>query len=297
MLYHDPCADGFTAAWVAHRVLGDEAQYLPATYEAPPQLEVSADDQVYVLDYSLPAEEMLRLAASCKLTWLDHHASAIAALTTALAKRSKEEHDALWPAGMQTIEKSGARLAWDWFLGEGGTVPPLPLVDYVEDRDLWRHRLPHTREVNAVVKATPLTFADWTRLSARLNAHPGAMRTAGEGILARERQLIVDATRVVSFAMVVLDGVSVRVPVVNSAACPSEIGEALCERFRDAPLALIYRDEGDKRIWSARSRRGGIDLGAWAAQQAPGGGGHHTAAGFATEVGFMYPVVEYVRGT
>jgi uncharacterized protein len=49
VLYHANCADGFTAAWIAHGVFGDDAEYVPVQYgQAPP--DVRGRD-VFILDW------------------------------------------------------------------------------------------------------------------------------------------------------------------------------------------------------------------------------------------------------
>src|SRR3972149_4578212 len=56
VFYHASCYDGFTAAWVAHQILGDAAEYHPVNYGAA--LPFFALDPprrlIYVLDFSWP---------------------------------------------------------------------------------------------------------------------------------------------------------------------------------------------------------------------------------------------------
>src|SRR5262249_25358010 len=56
------------------------------------------------------------------------------------------------------MERSGARLAWEYFFPEKD--PPW-LVNYVQDRDLWRWKLPHSREVSAFIASCSHDFQLW----------------------------------------------------------------------------------------------------------------------------------------
>ena len=57
VIYHASCPDGFGAAWAAHRVLGERAQYLPMNHGDPiPQMD--DDARVYILDFSFDRERM-----------------------------------------------------------------------------------------------------------------------------------------------------------------------------------------------------------------------------------------------
>ena len=48
VIYHASCPDGFGAAWAAHCVLGQRAQYLPMNHGDPiPQMD--DDARVYIL--------------------------------------------------------------------------------------------------------------------------------------------------------------------------------------------------------------------------------------------------------
>ena len=51
VIYHASCPDGFGAAWAAHRVLGERAQYLPMNHGDPiPQM----DDDAKVYSWTSP---------------------------------------------------------------------------------------------------------------------------------------------------------------------------------------------------------------------------------------------------
>jgi len=57
IIYHGNCPDGFTAAWVAARALGDHELFL-GTYGEDPPYELAKDRQVFIVDFSYPRVKM-----------------------------------------------------------------------------------------------------------------------------------------------------------------------------------------------------------------------------------------------
>lgn len=265
VIYHAHCWDGFCAAWLFHRAYPN-AEYLPAQYgeDAP---DVSGRD-VFMFDFSYPRDVLRRVATAAKtLTVLDHHAT---------AQKDLEHFADGWHTATVTFDmsKSGGRLAWE-FLQDAGALEiygaSCPwLVDYTEDRDLWRFALPNSKAINAAVRSFPLDFAEWDSISAR-----GAMAWAEEGyaIMRREEQII--AEHVERARLEDIGGHSV--PVVNATTLFSDIAGELA---KGQPFAACYFDRADgKRQYSLRSGENGVDVSLIAQQY--GGGGHKHAAGFA----------------
>ena len=60
------------------------------------------------------------------------------------------------------MERSGAGLTWDYFYP--GRPRPW-LIDYVEDRDLWRFKIEDAEVVNAYISTIPYTFEAWDEAS------------------------------------------------------------------------------------------------------------------------------------
>lgn len=267
VIYHAGCWDGFCAAWVLRGAFPD-AEFHAAHYGTEPP-DVAGRD-VFVVDFSYKRPVMLAIAAAARsLTVLDHHKTAEADLAGLPA-----ECNGLYgvaPNVVFKMDRSGGRLAWEYLHG----AEPSPwLVDYTEDRDLWRHALPNSREVNAALRSYPLDFAEWERLSA---LDPASLVAEGAAILRAERQVI--DTHVRNAREVELGGH--RVLCCNATTLFSEIaGELAVGR----PFGACYFDRADgKRQWSLRSRDGGVDVSEVAKRF--GGGGHRNAAGFETDAG------------
>jgi len=273
VIYHHNCADGFGAAWCFHHhhkrqvVHRAPPEFFPGKYGAPPP-DVTGRD-VYLVDFSFKlqvVEHMLATAHS--VTLIDHHKTAIDELQHLAFNHTASSLPKLrW---FCDINRSGATLAWDYlFPGE-----PRPLLlGHIEDRDLWRFKLPHTREIQAAVFSMPYSMDTWDKLMAG-DAHDLVALTAQGAAIQRKHTKdvaeIVDTCR----RRMVIAGQE-----VWAASMPhimaSDAGELMCQ---GEPFAAVYWDTEVHRQFSLRSRDGGADVSAIAASF--GGGGHQHAAGF-----------------
>lgn len=268
VLYHANCADGFTAAWCAYQKFGDDAVYLPVKYHEPPPEDAFTAEDLYIVDFSYKANVMKKLVdevvgAGGKVTVLDHHKSA----EEELAKL--EEQDGLTLTFDMT--KSGAMLSAEFF-GVDST-----LVHYVQDRDLWSWKLPHSQAINQVIQQTEMTFPNWDDLHIRLE-NDDELRDGviyeGEAILGYRDFLVEQAAS--HHYMAKLAGHCV--PCVNSPMLGSEIGNFLA---KGNPFVVIYfvKEDGSCGI-SLRSDQDdpkAVDVKDVAVLF--GGGGHKNAAG------------------
>lgn len=135
VLYHANCSDGSGAAMAAWLKLGDKATYLPVQYNKP-MPEIEDGSNVYIVDFSYPRQDLIELhGRSASVVVLDHHETAMNNL------------EGLTFATFN-MEKSGARLAWEYFHPDKD-VPEL--ITLIEDRDLWRFTYPNTRPVAAAL--------------------------------------------------------------------------------------------------------------------------------------------------
>lgn len=273
IIYHGNCPDGFTAAWVAYKKLGTECDFFPAQYgQQPPDV---TGRRVYILDFSYKRPVMRQiLSRAHSLTVLDHHKTAEAELTGIVDEFVLRPDLIANPPGSELptvwfdMEKSGARLAWEHFFPN----EPAPwLVDYTEDRDLWRWQLPNSRAVNAAIGSYPWSFAEWDAM----NDDPGALErliTEGSAIERYKQQQVENICQ--HATEIEMDGH--KILAVNTTVQFSEVAGKLAEG-RPFGAAWFVRSDGRKQ-WSLRSRDGGVDVSEVALRR--GGGGHRNAAGF-----------------
>lgn len=264
VIYHSNCFDGFGAAWVCRKALEKEGPvtYIPAKYgDAAPDVH---GEYVWIVDFSYPNDVLLKLAEDNNVTVLDHHKTA----------QANCEGLPISIACTFDMNRSGAMLAWNHFFPT--QTAPL-LIQYIQDRDLWKWELPDSREVSATIASYPRIFEVYDELCADLADHnDGRLMVIAEGvaILRFERQKVEEMCSEVK--MVDLgDGLipAVNVPYNFGSLC----GEFLNTVLTNCPYAAYYFDRADgEQQWGLRSR--GFDVSEVAKRF--GGGGHKQASGF-----------------
>ena len=260
--YHGGCWDGFCAAWIFHTfLLGETADYVPVQYgQQPPSL--NGCQRLFIVDFSYPRDVLKSLRGQLQeLVVLDHH------------KTAAKELEGLEFCKFD-MNKSGGRLAWEYVAAKTDTPW---LVDYTEDRDLWRWRLDWSKEINAWLRSWPLDFKLWDKFAI---VGPGceawdARIDEGSAILRREKQIVDE--HVSHACECFLDGH--KVLAVNATVLFSDIAGELASN-RPFGVAWFTRNDG-KVVHSLRSRETGVDVSEVAKRF--GGGGHKNAAGFESD--------------
>ena len=264
-IYHANCPDGFTAAWVVRNALaleGLEVELFGGVYGEPSPSATGRG--VFMVDFTYPNETMLHLAEQAEwLVVLDHHQTAFANLANVGSPGAA--------AVTIDMERSGARLAWDHFYGEGSEPPAI--VRFVEDRDLWRFQYPETPAYFAALTSHPYTLEAWDAIATQ---PLDAVLAEGRAIERYRRQLI--ELHLPNADLRVVAGVWM--PAVN---CPYTIASDVAgELAKTAPrgVAAYYYDNlaTHTRHWGLRSTEDGPDVAVLA--ESMGGGGHKHAAGF-----------------
>ena len=308
-IYHGNCADGFTAAWAVWRRFGDAVQYVPGTYGAPPP-DVTGKNVVIVdFSYKRPVlAEMLKSANSILV--LDHHKTAEADLAQGFTEEgrflSMADYTGVvdWQRYLENLaqddcenagklvytlfdmSRSGAGIAWDFF--HPGAERP-ELVNYAEDRDLWKFKLPGAREINAYIFAHEYTFRNWDKLHFQFSDHMilQSCIDAGGAIEMKHHKDIAELVTALRREMCIGGR---WVPVANLPyTLTSDAGHLMCKPYASPnlqgeivmpPFAACYWDTPAGRVFSLRSddSLGGADVSLVA--KAFGGGGHKNAAGF-----------------
>ena len=255
-----------TSTWATPRMAGGSGTCASPTGASLPGWD--AGSRIYILDFSYPLETMLELHRRHEsVILLDHHETA------------REDLEGRVPDCHFDLERSGATIAWEYWGSGFSTNEGELLARYIEDRDLWRWKLPDSREVSAALDSHPKRFRVWDRLDVETLAREGTgilryIRTQAENLagMAQEQELA-----------------GYRVPVVNTSLLGSETCEALLERHPEAEFAATYWEGDGRRHWSLRSRADGdFDVSQVAVKL--GGGGHPHAAGFTEEPGRWEPM-------
>ena len=270
-LYHANCLDGITAAAAVHLSMSDSLVYIPVSYqEDPPFLDEDELDTIYIVDFSYKRDVLLKLAEKAKaIIILDHHKSAQEDLRDI-------SQDAVNIECVFDMERSGARLAWDYFHGD--TDAPW-IIKNVEDRDLWRFNFSDTRAITAALYTYDFDLPYWTQWFGYKVA-PEWLMTEGEALLRKQNK---DVKGIINTIVrrTIIDGHDV--PIVNALWMYSS--DLLNELCKDEPFAVCYWDTPSGRTFSLRSNKEGLDVSKIATKY--GGGGHARAAGFKLKLGHL----------
>lgn len=263
IIYHGKCRDGFSAAYAAWKIFGDEATYIPARdREVPP--EAADGKHVYILDYSYPAETLHGLKDRvASLTVIDHHESAKEAVTQ-------------FEENVFDMEHSGAVLAWQYF--HPGTEVPR-LLQYVEDHDLWQFNLPKTRAIGAALGEFDVTFERWDELVAKVETEEGfdELVELGTTIARFEDRLV---QNILSYAEKVefegMECYAVNASRVYRSILGNELARKNADEGRE-PIGIVYYHSNGSVHASMRSYG---DTRVNTIAEKYGGGGHKNAASF-----------------
>ncbi|WAB92512.1 phosphohydrolase [Pseudomonas citronellolis] len=276
-IYHANCADGFGAAWVVRKALPNVEFQAARHGDSIPDV---AGRHVMIVDFSYSREDLLQMAEIAKgILIIDHHKTAAAALDGLPQVSDITAYGATpGPRGISTcfdMERSGAGLAWDFFFP--GQARPT-LIDYIEDRDLWRFRLRGTREVMANVFSHPYDFEVWDDL---METPVHVLRADGQAIARKHNKDIDELLKATQRRMTIggFDVPAANLPHIYA----SDAGNIMAA---GAPFSACYWDSPTGRHFSLRSSSSGLDVSAIA--KLYGGGGHRNAAGFS--VGYDHPL-------
>lgn len=169
-IYHGACDDGFAAAWCVRAAVGPTAfEFYPGVYQqAPPDV---TGRNVLLVDFSYKRPVLLEMAKAARsIVILDHHKTASEDLAGFREPAPFSEwQDAQAPAvegdpepiaALFDMSRSGAGMAWDFF---HTTLRP-KFINYIEDRDLWRKKLPGGDEFTIALRSYPQDFRVWDSL-------------------------------------------------------------------------------------------------------------------------------------
>ena len=88
---------------------------------------IASQDEIYLVDISFPAADMLKLANSGKATWIDHH-------ITQITESQECGFDKM--PGLRVNGTAACELCWNYFYP--GVEVPLGIL-YMSHYDTWRH--------------------------------------------------------------------------------------------------------------------------------------------------------------
>lgn len=270
IIYHGGCPDGLGGAYAAWKKFGDDAEYIPAKHgkPAPEGLE---GRKLFFIDFSYPQEIMdgiLKTAAS--VTVLDHH------LGTKEIVESMPDH-------VFDNNRSGATIAWGYFHPD---TPVPALLRYIEDGDLYKFALPHSRQILAYIYTSTLltsSFENWDAVIREVEDPAELERIIQTGTMFEQYHDHIVTNGVRHAELVSFEGYECYF-ASSTGEFVSDIGNRLVTTR--PPIALIASVSATDVRVSLRSDKT-IDVAAIARKY--GGNGHPAAAGFRIPLGAPVP--------
>lgn len=277
-IYHANCTDGLTAVAIAvqpQQETGNLYTTAPMAYHHKIDVQALAGKSVCFLDFSASKEVMIDiLEVAERVTVIDHHVSIHKEL-------SEIKHDNF--EYIYDVNKSGAGLAWDYFIG---TDYPY-FVQLVQDRDIWTKKFKDADALSLALRVEEFYFEDTVCLISDILAyskqHPCGVdsetcRLIDKGkSYQKYQQYMVKQIASNAFKSTLDDGTEV-MKVNCAAGLISDVGNYLAEKNK-CGVALMYVDTDRLRICSLRvAENCNYDASAYA--KSKGGGGHSKAAGF-----------------
>ncbi len=271
VLYHNECYDGFGAAWVAKEALTTRGvaspEMIAVTHQVPPPDVTGA--RVYMVDFCYPRKVMEAMSDTAhQITVIDHHETALNDMV--LFKRDNVEL-------VFNMACSGAGLTWDYFWSHGKHTAPRPwLINYIEDRDLWKFALPDSKAISAYIMSQPYSYEGFDEMVGK--GSNGGLRdivVIGEALLGKVDQYVDAMRRNVTY----VDVLDRRVPIINAPYI--NISDLLHAMLDESGMSIGWSQRKDGGYgYSVRSTD---DINAGAFCKRFGGGGHAKAAGFSTD--------------
>lgn len=279
IIYHKADWDGLFSREICRKHFGDTAEYLGWDY-GDPVPQVDADRDVVMVDISVDG-----LMTHPRLTWIDHHKSAM-----------EKYGDAI--DGWRIDGVAACRLAWQWFFGidpEAGTptkemfvnrevVEPYA-VQLAGEYDIWDKRNPDCDTFQHALRSQPLTDHIWREL----------LRTDVEETFQIQHSLIMAQTlmplgRAIQFSSdeanaslardvaFELEWEGLRFIAINKPRGNSRTFAAVVQPTHDALLTFYWQRNKWRISLYHAPHRTDLDLSQIAVKH--GGGGHRGACGF-----------------
>jgi len=267
--YHSADLDGHCSGAIVKRRY-PECEMIGINYgDGFPWDSIESGETVFMVDFSLPIEDMVRLNDMCVLHWIDHHKSAVEA--------AHKIGFTAWGGHVLSDRAAGCELTWYHLYRDS---PPPPDAVYLLGRyDVWDHDNAFVLPFQYGMRLVDDTWPDNTQLWDKLlgGERDTCLEYIDRGKLVMEYEAVENRKYARAYAFdSVLDGL--RAVCVNRGMCNSKVFDAVYDPDKhDLMVTFCMKKDGTWRV-SLYSDKAEVDCSAVAVNF--GGGGHKGAAGF-----------------
>jgi oligoribonuclease NrnB/cAMP/cGMP phosphodiesterase (DHH superfamily) len=294
--YHNNCADGWSAAYIA-KLKYPGAQLVALDHglseaQVTAIISACAGLDVLMVDFSFRSREQNDMLSQTAKSFriLDHH------------KTAEEVLDGAEYAVFD-MNRSGAGLAWDYLFGkdapmmwEGEEIgKPFAYqtrpwwVNYVEDRDLWKFALPESKAINAYIMTFEYETQAWDTMT-KVDSVSAILN--GRAVLLQIEKYVREVVKQSQRGFLNILDKHYTVAVVNVPyLSTSEVGDALS---RSVDISLGWFERKDGTIQFSLRSYGDTDVSVVA--QHFGGGGHKNSSGFQLRLDKGREVIDTILG-
>jgi oligoribonuclease NrnB/cAMP/cGMP phosphodiesterase (DHH superfamily) len=268
--YHSADFDGKCSGAIVKKMFPDCRMHGINYGEPFPWDEIETGDHVYMVDFGLqPFEDMERLNGMCRLTWIDHHASAI----------EEAEKRGFNCRGIRRIGDAGCELTWE-FIYPNRSMPKA--VHLLGRYDVWDWKdTPGALELQYGLRLYGECLPENQRLWNCLLACAIDVDTFTDKVIERGAALVkyeelqnAAYARAAAFE-VELDGL--RCIAINRGLGGSLMFKSVYDPAKHDAMLAFYRNSHHWMV-SLYADKPDVDVGKVCKER--GGGGHKGAAGF-----------------
>lgn len=251
----------------------------------------------YMVDLSLPMEDMERLRDMTQFVWIDHHQTAIDDYEDYFKPNARSVLDGRGSImGLRQVGKAACELCWEYFYQQGCYEHhplPVPTPVYLAGRyDVWDHSAHrHVLTFHYGVKnycTNPANTPFWEELLFNDSEFGPDLynEIIGAGEVIERYQSLEDETYVKARAFQ-FEWAGLRWLAVNKMFCGSKVFDSIIDWNKwDAVMCFgmkmpATKDKDQQIVFSIYTERDDLPFSLGALAQKYGGGGHAKAAGFA----------------
>jgi oligoribonuclease NrnB/cAMP/cGMP phosphodiesterase (DHH superfamily) len=270
VIYHSPCTDGYGSRLCAEKYLKSKfpdriVDYYPMTIGSPPP-EGLEGKNVLICDYSYKKDILKDLLTKVnKLLIIDHHKS---------SEKDLLEIDDKYK--IFSMDHSGAMLTWKYFYPNITT--PL-LIDYIQDRDIWTKKLPHTDDFAYWFYTIPYDFEVYNKYLENDVLLLEMIKTKGIAYGELNNINVLSSIDYANVKFCKIKDSYYFIAYLNSSVLKSDIGNKIFNKFPLIDFSAVYsiNDFDDSTSFSLRSTNKHTDVSVISSSL--GGGGHRNASG------------------